>query len=198
MLIGWQSKPFRRLAADRRGAVAIESALAFGALIVVAVFLVDAIRLTAAIARLDRVAATTANLAARVDTLVDETDFTSVSRNDAVATFFLAGNQVGQPDDLAKDGRIILSAVRANPDGSFTLQWQRTSAGYGFVATSRLDTPPPLPTGGNFIASEAFLRFKPLILDRLGLLDETSLVLYARAFFRPRTGSLDQLAPAGS
>lgn len=187
-----------RLHRSRRGGVAIESALVLGALLVAAVFVVDAVRLATTLARLDRVAAATADLVARQESLVDQTSFTAVDRNDAIGTFLLAGNEMAKPDDLANDGRIILSSVRPLANGAFTLSWQRTDGGYGLLAASRLNALPPLPINGNFIVSEVFLRFRPLVLDRLGLLDDASLVLYSRAFFRPRTGTLTSLQPPGS
>lgn len=171
--------------------------MAIGALMVVALFVTDAMRFAGTMARLDRVAATTADLVARSDSLVDEVDFNAPTRNDSLATFFFAGNEVAEPDDLVLDGRIILSSVRPSGGGSFDRNWERTGP-YGLPAASRLTLLPELPTTGSFIVSEVFFRFRPLILERLGLLDEASVVLYARAFFRPRTGSLEVLEPAGS
>ncbi|MEO1092207.1 MAG: hypothetical protein AAFX81_16390 [Pseudomonadota bacterium] len=178
---------------DRRGAVAIETGLAATALLVLAVFILDVVRLIETMSRMDRVAAVTADLVARNDDVVDSTDFRNVAANNALGAFFFAANEIARPDDLVNDGRVIVSSILPKAAG-FDLNWQRTGP-YTLTASSQIGDLGDLPTTGNFIVSEVFFQFRPLVLDQLDLLDGFSTLLYARALYRPRMGALTSLQP---
>jgi Flp pilus assembly protein TadG len=180
----------RRALRAREGAVAIEAAILIPFLCFAALILIDTVRYIRTVARMDRVAAVTADLIARSDSIVDQVDFTTATRNNALGTFFLIANKVAAPGDLAADGRVIVTAV--TPPAVATPNWQRTGP-YTLAASSRLGDLPPLPTGGVLIVAEVFFRFRSVALETLGLLSSTDALIYRRAVFRPRLGALTTL-----
>ncbi|MEK0082824.1 TadE/TadG family type IV pilus assembly protein [Benzoatithermus flavus] len=183
----------RRVSSARDGAVAIEAALLVPFLLVAMVVLIDTVRYIRTTARMDRVAATTADLIARNDRLIDRTDFTTATRNDELGTFFLIANKVAAPSDLATRGEVIVTSITPLASG-FKQNWQRTGP-YGLTLSSRLGDLPPLPTGGALIVAEVFYSFDSIILQSLGVLSPSSLTIYRRAVFRPRLGALETLDP---
>ena len=188
-------KAVRRFAAARTGGVAVEAAIIIPLLIIGTVAVIDTVRFIGTAARLDRVAATAADLTARADVAVDQVDFGNIGANNELAMFFFSANQVAEPDDMANDGRIILSAVQPAV-GSHTVLWQR-SGPYGLTLPSRLEDLPPLPASGTHIVAEVFFRFQPIVLETLGVLAPADLILYRRAVFRPRRTALTSLASIG-
>jgi hypothetical protein len=175
----------------REGAVAIEAALLIPLLFVGLAVLVDAVRYVRAAARMDRVAAQTADLVARSEKVVDRVDFNAPTGTDELGMFFLVANKVAAPSNLAGHGQVIVTSITPNA-GGFTQNWQRTGP-YALTEPSRIASLPPLPTGGALIVAEVFYDFDSLILDTLGILSPTTLRLYRRAVFRPRLGTLETL-----
>jgi hypothetical protein len=186
----------RRLAGDRRGNVTIEAAILLPVILVMLVLAADVVRYLDTTARMQRVAATTADLVARSETVTDHTDFEHPLANNDLATFLRVANEIAHPDDLAARGRVWVSAVKPGSGGGFDLRWQATSSSYGLVADSRLAALPPLPANGNVVVAEVIFDYEPLIMDTLGLERFTSKI-YQRAFYRPRLSALDELEAVG-
>lgn len=185
----------RSFARARTGGVAVEAAIIIPLLILGTVAVIDTVRFIGTAARLDRVAATAADLTARSDIVVDQVDFENIGANNELAMFFFSANQVAEPDNIAEGGRIILSAVQPTA-GSHTVLWQR-SGPYGLTIASRLGDLPQLPVSGTHVVAEVFFRFQPIVLQTLGVLAPADLVLYRRAVFRPRRTALTTLSPLG-
>jgi len=169
------------------GAVAIEAAIIVPVLLIAILAVIDTVRFITTATRLDLVAATAADLTARAETVADQVNFAAIGANNELAMFFFSANQVGLPNDLVSDGQVIISA---------TLLWQR-SGPYGLVMSSRLDSLPQLPTTGTHVVAEVFYRFRPAVLETLGVLTAAEAVLYRRAVFRPRKTALTALEPPG-
>lgn len=192
--------PLRRrrcppLVRDQRGNVTIEAAILLPVLLTMLVLGADLVRYLDTVARMDRVAATVADLVARSDTVIDRTDFTAPVANNDLATFLRAGNEAAHPDDLAARGRVWVSAVRPGAGGGFELMWQRTGP-YELDAASRLEALPELPTTGTFVVAEVIFAYEPLILDTLGV-EAFAPIVYRRAVFRPRLTALAALETPG-
>ena len=156
---------------------------------------IDTVRFITTATRLDVVAATAADLTARSSSVVDQVNFNRIGGNNELAMFFFSANQVGLPSDIAADGQIIISAIQPTP-GGHTVLWQRTGP-YGLAMLSRLDGVPQLPTTGTHVVAEVFFRFRPAILESLGVISSAEATLYRRAVFRPRKAALTVLEPAG-
>jgi len=180
---------------DRGGNVTIEAAITLPVVLLLMVLGGDVVRYLDTVARMERTAATTADLVARNETLIDHTDFTAPIANNDLATSLLAANAVAYPDELESRGRVWVSAVRPGDGGGFSLLWRRTGP-YTLDADSRLDSLPVLPTTGNFVVVEVIFAFEPVILDTLGL-DGFTPVIYRRALFRPRMTALAALEAPG-
>tara|TARA_R110002110_G_scaffold78961_1_gene206754 strand:- start:232 stop:816 length:585 start_codon:yes stop_codon:yes gene_type:complete len=184
-----------RLVRARRGAVAIEAAIVVPLLLIAVMVVIDTVRFITTATRLDVVAATAADLTARSSSVVDQVNFNRIGGNNELAMFFFSANQVGLPSDIAADGQIIISAIQPTP-GGHTVLWQRTGP-YGLAMPSRLDGVPQLPTTGTHVVAEVFFRFRPAILESLGVISSAEATLYRRAVFRPRKAALTVLEPAG-
>jgi hypothetical protein len=181
-----------RAAAAREATVAIETAIIVPLLCVAILFLVDTVRFIRTVARVERVAGITADLVARNDVVVDRVDFRTATLNNELGMFFLVANKAAEPDNLAAEGRVIVTSITPIAAGG-TLNWQRTGP-YGVGEPSRLGTLPPLPTSGAVIVAEVFLRFRSAILETTGLLSAADAMIYRRALFRPRLAALETLA----
>lgn len=183
-----------RLLRSREASVAVEAAVIIPLLMLGIAVVIDTVRFIGTAARLDRVAATAADLTARSDVVIDQVNFNNLGANNELAMFFFSANQVGLPDDIAADGQVILSGIQPTA-GGYTLLWQR-SGPYGLNMPSRLGELPQLPTTGTHVVAEAFYRFRPVVLETLNILSAAELVLYHRAVFRPRRTALTALEPA--
>jgi Flp pilus assembly protein TadG len=181
----------RNIWRHNRGAVAIEAAIIIPLLLIAIVAVIDTVRFIGTATRLDQAAAIAADLAARSETLVDQVDFAQPTANNALAMFFLSANQVALPSNLASDGQVILSAIQPTV-GGYQLLWQR-SGPYALAMQSRLSSLPQLPTSGTHVVAEVFFRFRPAILESLGVLSAAEATLYRRAVFRVRKTALTVL-----
>lgn len=177
----------------RRGSVSIEIAIVVPILLVAAIGLVDLVRFLDLTIRLDRVASSVAGMVTRSTVLLDRSDFGNVHDSKEIGMFLLAGNKLAEPDDLAAHGRIILSSLTIGT--GIAVNWQR-SGPYGIAATSRAQGLAPLPPAGEYVLAEIFYQFKPIILDRLGILPGVRTTIYRQAMFRPRLNTLTSLAQA--
>ena len=178
----------------RRGVVAIEVALWLPALILVAVGLLDIVRYIEATTRMDRAAASVADLIARNSEIRDQTDFAAPSSASDLGSFLLVGNELAKPDSLIDDGRIIITSITTAAAG-FAINWQRTGL-YGLDTESSLKTLPDLPTGTSFVVAEVFFRFDPILAWWTKLLPGGDTIIYRRAIYRPRLAALTSLRPA--
>ena len=179
---------------DRRGSVSIEIAIVVPVLLMAAVGLVDLVRYLDVTIRLDRVASSVAGMVTRSTVLLDRSDFASVHDSKEIGMFLLAGNKLAEPDDLAAHGRVVLTSLTIG--SGIAVNWQR-SGPYGIAATSRAQRLAPLPPAGEYVLAEVFYQFKPLILDRLGILPGVRTLIYRQAMFRPRLNTLTSLGQAG-
>lgn len=174
---------------DRRGSITIEAAIIIPVVIFVLTLGVDITRYIEASARMHRAAAVAADLTARNETVRDNVDFNAAFANNDLAAFFTAANEVARPDDLVGRGRVFIGVF--DPSTGARL-WQRTGP-YSLEATSRVDTLPPLPEHGSIVIAEVFLDFEPMLLGAADFVGLADLVIYRRAFFRPRLAALTSL-----
>lgn len=170
----------RRLLGDNRGVALIEAVAMFPLLVVVVLGTLDLTRLVIIHQRMDRAAATMADLASRDSTVNEE----------LINQIFEAVRQVADPYELQDDGIAIISGVTGQANGTSRVVWQRTGAGThaaGSVIGDEGDTAnlPPnftLSRDEGTVAAEIFYEFHPLWVPEMFLPRE----LYFRAFFRPR------------
>ena len=127
----------RSLAGDRRGAIAVELAMA---LPVIALLVFSGIEITRFLLlnqKIERASATMADLVSQAENLSES----------ALGDLFAAAAQVVAPYDIASDGRILVSSLMGG-EGGATVLWQR-----GFGAASGVSTvgteggPASLPAG---------------------------------------------------
>jgi len=179
---------FRRLRRDGRGILSVEMALVLPVLVLLLVGAADVVWLYVAQDKLQRAAATVADLTGR----------TAELRPADVEDLFRAAREVTAPLDFATAGRAFVSAV-SNPDGTGArVVWQRATNG-GLSVASRVGTSGgradlggalTLARGESLVVGEAFLEVRPLF----GLLVRGPQRLYARTFLRPRYGSVTLVA----
>lgn len=180
------SRLFRTLARDRRGALAVEVALAIPVLAGLLLSGVEVTRYVLLNQKLERASATIADLVSRAEKL-KESD---------LSTLFIATEYTVEPFDLADDGRVIISSIAKSSGAPVRIVWQRAfGAGSGSSSFGTEGGEAVLPSdfvvrdGENVIVGEAFFDFVPVFGgDVLG--EKT---LHSYAILRPRFGSLTSL-----
>ncbi len=164
---------------DTRGVAFIEVAIFLPVLVMLTLGTLDLARYILINQRMDRAAATLADLTARVEA-VTETD---------VDQIFFSVEQVAQPFELNNDGIAILSSV-VGQGGAPIIDWQRSGVGT-LGEASRLGTEggtADLPDGftvgdgEGMVAAEIIYSYTSIWLSGLVPARE----LYFRTFFRPR------------
>lgn len=179
---------FRRFGADRSGAALIELGFAVPVLVIVLLGCFEATRYVLLHQKMNRAAASTADLVAQLSAVTDA----------QLTDLFDAASQLLKPYDLGANGRIIVSSVH-RPDAADPpeIAWQRLSSG-GIPATSNIGAegadaalPPGLTVdaGENVIVTEVFYSYEPFFL---GTLFEPSEITHD-AFNRPRIKNLTQV-----
>jgi Flp pilus assembly protein TadG len=177
----------RTLRRDAAGAVFIELAFILPLLITILTGGAEIARYVILNQRLERVAATMADLVAQSE------DTLTAGQVDAL---FDAIGEVAKPFPLMDDGRVILSSVTGQQAGPY-VNWQRTT-GALTSAASKIGAPSgnaTLPSGFTLVAddtaiiAEVYFDYSPLIFA--GVMDPRR--LYHTALFRPRFGTLTQL-----
>ena len=178
-----------RLRVGERAVVAVEMAVAAPVLVVLLLGALDVGWRILAEYKLQRAAATLADLVAR-DRQVTESGI-----NDA----FTALQSISAPFDLENDGRAIVSSIRDEDGVSPEILWQRLSpqgldvdsriGGEGEIAD--LDDVVDLNAGEAVIVAEVFYRFDPIV----GFFIQDQQLLYFRWVATPRFGSLDEVLP---
>lgn len=178
----------RRFGADRSGAALIELAFAVPVLVVVLLGCFEATRYVLLHQKMNRAAASTADLVAQLSAVTDA----------QLTDLFDAASRLLEPYDLGANGRVIVSSVH-RPDAAVppVIAWQRLSSG-GIPATSNVGAegddaalPPGLTVdaGENVIVTEVFYSYEPFFL---GTLFEPSQFVHD-AFNRPRINNLTQV-----
>mgnify|MGYP006295780123 CR=1 FL=1 len=183
----------------RRAVAALELALALPFLLILLLGGTDIVRFVATANKIDRTAATLADLLARADRLEDRPD---CAASNCLGSLYLAADEVATPLDLQASGRVILTAVVDPGSGPAEIAWQRTR-GELPEADSRIGIPGApatlpegfsLPADDTAVIAEVYYEFAPFPLsgDLLfsGLLTER---IYRIAYFRPRFGDLSSL-----
>lgn len=182
---------------DRRGVAALELALIAPVLLLLITGTIDVVRYANTVLTLNRTAANVSDLATQFDTL---TASMTVVHGNEVGVLFQAAKEVARPLDLMTAGTVIVSSV-ANMGSGSRVMWQQKIG----KATSRLGVTggvPVLPTGfaqqtgDNAIFTEVFFPYTPYLISApwLGIANPLT-VLYARAVYQPRLGTLTALEP---
>jgi len=168
---------------DKRGVFAID--LAFAAPILAGLMLggVEVTRFVMLNQKIERTSVTMADLVSQSETLT-EGDLSGL---------FLATSGVMTPFDMDANGKVIVSSVSTPAGGSPTINWQRSfgsqTSGSAVGAEGGAAS---LPAGfelrefESVIVAEVYYNFDPMIVN--GVMDNH--ILYNRAIFRPRFGSL--------
>lgn len=173
-----------RFRGDEKGGVLIELAFSIPILLIIVLGCVDATRYILINQKLDRVAASMADLVSRSESL------TQTQLDD----FFVAADQIMFPFDLSTGGRVIVSSVTRPVGEAAQVDWQRFDDG-SLTVTSDIGTEggnATLPTGftireqENFIISEVYFSFQPMFLDNIF----ESRTLNQTALRRPRVADL--------
>jgi len=183
-----------RLFHHRRGAALAELALVIPLFTVLIFGVVEFGRLLLAGLKLDRAAATAADLVAQSRSL-DEA---------MLAELLDAARLVADPFNLPAGGRLVVSGIGLDAAGSPRLHWQRCSGNGAKDARSGLGAqggPAKLPAGftlrpgETLIAAEIFFDFQPMFLR--GPLNVAPLPqrMAPRAFYRSRFGTLTTVNP---
>lgn len=177
-------KRFSHLLRDDRGGVLIEVAFIMPLMVTVTLGGVELSRFVLLHQKMERVAATVADLASQAQTM---------SQND-IDNIMAAVEHVASPFEMATDGVVIISDVGVTGGTDPVVNWQETGAG-SLSATSHLGTAgsvATLPTGfviandDDVIVAEVFYNYEPVIIGGV----TGPALIYQRSFYRPRLGSL--------
>ncbi len=175
----------RALHRCRRAMAAVEMALMAPVLIALLLGTLDLGWRILASYKLERAAATLADLSAR------SRDLSSADLED----IFEAVAPIARPFDMENDGTAILSGVRDDTGSQPTIVWQRSNgSGFGSRIGSEggiadLDGVLDLDPGESVIVAEVFFRFRPLV----GFVLQGPQDLYFRWIVRPRSGAVTEL-----
>lgn len=177
-------KRFSKLLRDDRGGVLIEVAFIMPLMVSITLGGVELSRFVLLHQKMERVAATVADLASQVQTL---------SLAD-ISNIMAAVEHVASPFELSADGAVIISDVGVTGGADPVVNWQETGAG-SLSVVSHLGTAgsvATLPEGfviandDDVIVSEVFYSYEPVILGGV----TGPALIYQRSFYRPRLGSL--------
>jgi hypothetical protein len=180
----------RRLFGNAAGNTCVEVAVSLPVLILLTLAGVDLVRLLLIDQKVERTAATLADLVSQSEGLTEA----------EIVALFNSTAFVMEPFDIQTGGRLILSSVSVTDDDEPTIQWQRfygTGTGDKFGSKigaeneeAALPVDDILTDGESLIAAEAFFPYQPLFMDTwLG-----TEPIYRTAFFRPRFATLTTVA----
>ena len=186
----------RRLLACRDGSIAVEAALSLSLLIIMSLGGLDVVRYYQITGRMERAAATTADLVARGETVRDRLVYDHESETSDIGTYFALAALSAEPEPLAASGGTVIAALTGTT-GAPTLHWFRGAGPLADGAAERLTDLSPLPADVPFVAVEISLPYETLILGRAGALAgvDVAPVLRRIVFMRPREASLELLEP---
>lgn len=183
------AKSYGALWRDRRGMVLQETAMTMPLLVLMTLGGVEIARFALLNQKLDRWAMTTADIVSQGKTISES----------QISSIFTASSTVMSPFSLGPDGRAIVTSVYRATGGTPKVVWQRSGGG-SFTGTSQIGTPnsnATLPTGfvvregETVIIAEVFYSFEPVFMSSV----VPPRVVYHRAMFRPRLGSLQAVQP---
>lgn len=184
-------RPVRKLIQDRQGVAATEVGLMMPVIMLLILGGSEAGRYILAHQKTAGLASLTADLVAQADE--------GEIRESEIADIFDAAPNVVEPYTFAGKGRLVISAIVTDGDGTNRIAWQRCSplpdavpdtiaanaiSQLGVPGTTNVDLPGDLVLndGQNAIVAEAYLMWEPLALsDRFA----ADLLRYT-AVFRPR------------
>jgi Flp pilus assembly protein TadG len=178
-----------RFLRDTRGLVFAEAAVSLSVLSVTLLGGLEMGRYVLLTQKLDRVAATVADVAAQGQTI-------SVADID---NLFAAANDILKPFSLGPAGAVIVSSVSATGANPAKVDWQREGGGTLDVSSAigssgNTATMPPdftVRPGEEVIVGEVYYNFTPWLAPDVVATRQ----LYHRAFYRPRQGPLTTLQP---
>jgi len=199
-----------RFLRDRRGVAAIEAAIYLPALLAILLGFFDLYHFLMITQRIERTAASTADLVARNPGGTSGlTNNNSLTNTTDIATFFAAAQQLAYPiTDLTSAGRVIITYV-TNVSGTPTIQWQcfgpyktvntNLSSQIGSTGgTPTLPTGLPMGVGDGTIAVEVYYAFNPFSISKGFVSSSLSspTTIYKRFFYRPRLLGVIAMTPA--
>lgn len=172
----------------RRGASALELALALPMLLGFILATVDLGRYVGNIQRASAAAASVADLASQAELFTNQRDPDKVTTGKEVGVLNIAAREVAAPLDLFKNGVVIVT-VLANPEGNGVSQTWQCRWGRTDVASRVGPTTPQgvtLGRGEAAVYAEVVYRFKPFVLSAslLGLDQDSD--YHAISVRRPR------------
>ncbi|MGE0255573.1 MAG: TadE/TadG family type IV pilus assembly protein [Alphaproteobacteria bacterium] len=177
-----------RLPRESGGSVLVEFAMAVPVFVGLLLGGIEVARYALAVQKLDRVAASVADLVARLDGV------TTADLDDV----FAAARLVAAPLDMAGRGRVIVSAIADTGTGD-RVHWQRLDGGAltaassvgvagGFASVPGAIT---IPDGESIVVAEVVYAWSPLLVPWLG----GERTLRQRAVHRPRLVRVLDLTP---
>ncbi len=180
---------FGRFRHDRRGGVIVEFAFIvpiFATLLIGAVEFANFVNMNQ---RMDRVANTVGDFAARQD---------QVTPAD-LGNFFSAAQHIAAPHSLNADGAIILSSVQGDDASGPQVLWQQIVGGSLSAASqigsqggnANLPTGLTVNDGATLLVTEVYFDYQPEFTSNL----ISPVQVYYRAFHRPRGTNVLALAP---
>lgn len=150
----------------RRGAGAIEFAIAGPILLGFMLAIVDLGRFVADLHRITSAAAATADIGSQVEEFIDEMDPDKVTTGSEIAVLALAARETAKPLELLEEGGVIVTSVN-NTDGVVAIAWQRRWGRDDFssnISTAELRGV-TLARGESAIFAEVVYRFEPYLLS---------------------------------
>jgi hypothetical protein len=174
---------------DRRGLVFAEAAISLSVLSLTTLGGVEIGRYVLLTQKLDRVAASAADLASQGQT-VSVSDLNNI---------YSATSEILKPFSLNGTGTVIVSSVSATGTNPPVVDWQQVGGGTISVGSAigtaggNATLPPELAIrpGEEVIVAEVYYNFTPWLAPNVAPATQ----LYHRAFFRPRQGLLTTLQP---
>lgn len=177
----------RRFLAERRGAILVELAVALPVIVAIIIGGFDTGRYVLLHQKMDRAAATIADLVSRPTTISSA----------EIDVMFSAVQELMNPYDMSTRGYVIVSSVSQPAGNDAVIDWQYAGGG-SLSATSEIGVEggtPTMPAGfemrddENVIVTEVFYDYEPAFL---GFVMEPG-VLWHFAIRRPRRGDLSEL-----
>ena len=176
---------FRR---DERGLVAVELAVAIPVLLTLIVSGVEITRYVVLNQKLDRAAATMADLVAQAE---------SLSEGD-LEILFTATRYVMEPFDIQAKGSAVVSSISKETSTAPKVNWKRTyGGGSGCGNFGSQGSAANLPSGlivrdgESIVVTEICYEFTPTFTDSAS----TARTLYSYSVFRPRFSGLTKIYP---
>lgn len=182
-----------RLCKRNQGSVLVETAFVIPILIFLVIAGFDVTQFVVANQKMNRLAATMADLISRSDGGINEA---------VVTDLLLAADFAAAPYDLKTSGRVIITAIQGTNGGN-QIVWQRCSttscsAVSDLGSTGKRNVKLPggltLDPGEISIVTEAVLKFDKAFVSQVAMPEE----IRQFAIFRPRLGALNNVVADGT